>query len=327
MPTEPDDDTGGFADSAAEIATLYGLGAPTGALVPAARGEQGAIWRMETTTGPYAVKVLTVRQRDEDAARDVAFQERAASAATSYDVGRTVRTADGRVLATVGDRQIRVMGWLDMADPDPGVDPALVGQMLAELHAVGDSRTDEVDPWFAAPVGADRWQEYLVSLAAGEAVITPRLEAVAPELVALEELLAAPSELRTCHRDLWADNVRQTSSGRLCVFDWDNCGPANVDHELAMLVWEYGLDDVDRIRTLFETYVDAGGPGRISSPGDFTMIIAQFGHFYEMAVRPFLDLAATDDDRAHGIDRFDEFDSRPLTLDSITQILAVTQGR
>ena len=190
-----------------------------------------------------------------------------------------------------------MQGWLEMAGPDPSVDPRLVGRMLAELHACGDATTEEVDPWYTETVGAARWQEYVDALTPGYPEIAERLAAVVPELVAFEALVVGPEDLRTCHRDLWADNVRMTPSGRLCVFDWDNCGSADVNHELAMVAWEFGLDDAGRIRALLDAYVEAGGPGRVTAPGDFTMVIAQFGHFYEMAAAPFIDPTATDADR------------------------------
>jgi hypothetical protein len=42
------------------------------------------------------------------------------------------------------------------------------------------------------------------------------LDALRPELVALEAYLGGPPrDLRTCHRDLWADNVRATTTGEL----------------------------------------------------------------------------------------------------------------
>lgn len=322
MPDDPASLGTTLVHATGDVARLYGLGEAVG-LTLAARGEQGVVWRFETSTGVYAVKELLVRQTEEDVAVDMAFSERAAAGAASYDVARTLRTADGRVLAVVGDSQVRVMGWLDMAGPDPGVDPAAVGRMLAELHAVGDSRTDEVDPWYTDAVGEPRWREYVDALGAFEQAVAGRLDAVVRDLVAFEDLLVTPKDLRTCHRDLWADNVRMTVGGRLCVFDWDNCGPADVDHELAMVLWEFGLDDADRSRALYDVYIAAGGPGRVTAPGDFTMVIAQFGHFYEMAVTPFLDLTATQADRQHGVARFDELDSRPLTMGSIAQIIAV----
>ena len=130
-------DDAAFRDAADDIAVRYGLGSASGPLELAARGEQGVIWRLETPSGPYAVKELVMRQTDEEVAADVAFQERAAAGATSYDVASTLRTADGLVLSSVDGRQIRVQGWLEMAGPDPSVDPRLVGRMLAELHACG----------------------------------------------------------------------------------------------------------------------------------------------------------------------------------------------
>ncbi len=322
MIVEPDAGDAELAESADGVAALYGLGEPSGPFRPAARGEQGLIWRLDTSAGSYAVKVLVMRRTEDEVARSVAFQERAASQAVSYDVAPTLRTVDGRVLSVVADRQIQVSGWLEMSAADPGLDPRLVGQMLAELHSAGDARPDAVDPWYVEEVGERRWHEYIEVLTSKAREVATRLEIVVPDLIALEGLLTPPGDVRTCHRDLWADNVRMTTSGRLCVFDWDNCGPADVNHELAMLLWEYGLDDAGRIRLLYDTYVDAGGPGRIHGPGDLTMVIAQFGHFYELAVAPFLDLTATRQDRDHGIARFDEFDSRPLTMESIAQIVA-----
>jgi Ser/Thr protein kinase RdoA (MazF antagonist) len=318
----------GFAAAAGDVARLFGLGDPTGPLVLAARGEQGVIWRLDTATGSYAVKELVMRRTEEDVAADVAFQECAAAGAASYVVGRTRRTVDGRVLAPFAERQLRVQEWLDMAGLDPSVDPVLVGRMLAELHAVGAARSDPVDPWYTEAVGATRWQEYLSALE-GSAYpeVAERLAVGLPDQMSFESLLTEPQDLRTCHRDLWADNVRMTASGRLCVFDWDNCGPASVDHELAMVAWEFGLDDAERIRALLSAYTEAGGPGRVSKPGDFTMLIAQFGHFYELAVAPFLDPTATPADRAHGWARFQEFDSRPLTHAAIAQILDVCTSR
>ena len=199
------------------------------------RGEQGVIWRLETSAGPYAVKELVMRQTDEDVAGNVAFQERAAAGATSYDVARTIRTTDGLVLSSVGDRQIRVQSWLDMAGPDPSVDPRLVGRMLAELHACGEATDEPVDPWFTEPVGAARWQQYVDALTPSYPDVARGWQPSSPTWSRSRTCWSMPTDLRTCHRDLWADNVRMTPTGRLCVFDWDNCGPADVDHELAMV--------------------------------------------------------------------------------------------
>jgi hypothetical protein len=107
----------------------------------------------------------------------------------------------------------------------------------------------------------------------------------------------------------------------VCVFDWDNCGPADPDQELAMLAFEFGMDSRDRIRTLHDAYVAAGGPGRVTQPGDLTMVIAQFGHFVESAVQQFLDDEATPDDEEWALARLDELEERPLTIEAVQQIV------
>lgn len=56
--------------------------------------------------------------------------------------------------------------------------------------------------------------------------------------------------------------------------------------------------------------------------GAFTMLIAQFGHFFEDAAMEWLDPLSTDEDRSHSIARFDELFTRPLTIGRIDQLLA-----
>ncbi len=296
-------------------------------MVWAAKGEQGVIWRLDTVRGSFAVKELLVAQTESGVAREVAFHERAATTATTYEVAGTVRTPEGRVLATIAGRQLRVQTWLDMAGPDPGLDPAAIGRMLAELHAAGDASAAEVDPWYTHAVGAARWHELVDGLSAVGSPALDRIARVVPRLIELETLLARPTRLRICHRDLWADNVRLTPQGRLCVFDWDNSGPADPGHELAMLLYEYGLDSPERIGALLDAYRSAGGPGRVTGPGDLTMVIAQFGHFYEMAIETLLRPDVTPDDVAWANGRFDELEERPLMMASIDLMMDAIQGR
>ncbi len=293
-------------------------------MVWAANGQQGVIWRLDTAQGSFAVKELLIAQTESGVAREVAFHARAAATATTFDVARTVRTTEGLVLATIAGQQLRVQSWLDMAGPDPGLDPVTVGRMLAELHAAGDPSTAEVDPWYTDALGAARWHELVDGLSAAGSPALDRIAEALPRLVELEALLATPTRLRICHRDLWADNVRTTPGGRLCVFDWDNCGPADPNHELAMLLYEYGLDSPERIGALFDAYRSAGGPARVTGPGDLTMVIAQFGHFYEMAMERLLQPTVTPADINWASGRFDELEERPLTMDSIAGILAAT---
>ena len=50
----------------------------------------------------------------------------------------------------------------------------------------------------------------MAELRARRAPFAERLADYRDELVAIEALIAQPGTLRTCHRDLWADNLRAT---------------------------------------------------------------------------------------------------------------------
>ena len=96
------------------------------------------------------------------------------------------------------------------------------------------------------------------------------------ELLRLETLLEPPTNLQSCHRDLWADNMLPTPTGGLCVIDWENCGLADPAQELPMAMIDFGLGDQRRIAELYLAYLDAGGPGsdqrlRLVHHGDRTV--------------------------------------------------------
>ena len=141
------------------------------------------------------------------------------------------------------------------------------------------------------------------------------------ELVALEGLLEPPSDLQTCHRDLWADNVRSVASGGVCVIDWENCGLADPSQELAMVLFEFADGSPSRGRALHDAYVDAGGPGRVDRPGHFSMAIAQLGHIGEMACTTWLDPNEPEEERVRAVARAAEFTDLALTRATIDSIL------
>ena len=87
------------------------------------------------------------------------------------------------------------------------------------------------------------------------------------------------------------------------------------------MVFDFTIGDLGRARTVHDAYIDAGGPGRLKGRGDFSMLIAQFGHFHESAALEWLDPASSNDDLDHAIGRFDELFSYPLTMGLIDEIL------
>ena len=101
-----------------------------------------------------------------------------------------------------------------------------------------------------------------------------------------------------CHRDLWADNLRPTADGGLCVIDWEDCGAADPSRELACALFEFARNDAGRARSLHDAYVAAGGPGRVDGREDFSMLVAQLNHITRQAASDWLTPNRRTPDRA-----------------------------
>ena len=302
------------------IAASYGCGAGAELRGPVARGEQGEVWRLVTPAGTWAVKLLYEDQDPAEALADALYQESVRRAGVPMPAVR--RTVEGGILWALDGSWVRVYDWVDVLEPDARLDPVSVGALLAAIHGVrslSDGRP--VDAWYIDPVGAERWDEIAEALAANEAPFATDLAALRDEQVALEGLLAPPRDLQVCHRDLWADNVRGTPSGGLCVIDWENGGLADPNQELGIALFEFGLGDAARERALYQGYLDGGGRGRIEGPGDFSMLIAQLGHITEWACVRWLQAGASESERLRAAARPREQTSRPLTAEVVRSML------
>jgi hypothetical protein len=281
---------------------------------PVASGRLGAIWRLDTEAGSWAVKEVG-DVRDDELLEGARFQEAVLAAGLPTPAVR--RTRAGEVVA----EGVRLNAWVDLHDADPGLDPVELGQLVAGLHRVGFAGTVGVDPWYTEPVGAARWAELVRELRERRAPFADELDALRPELAALEAYLGAPPrDLRTCHRDLWADNVRRAEGGGLCVFDFDDAGLADPSQELAVVLFEYGAQP-GRAALIRAAYAEAGGPGRVAAATDFAMAIAQLSHIVVEGCRRWLS-ATTDADRADNEGWVREFVDQPLTRSAIAALLA-----
>jgi Ser/Thr protein kinase RdoA (MazF antagonist) len=288
---------------------------------PVASGRLGSIWRLDTECGSWAVKQVGDIPDEElaELLEGAAFQEAALAAGVPTPALR--RTRAGELIADCGGVRVRLHAWVDLHDPDASLDPLDVGLLVAGLHRVDFAGTIGLDPWYTQPVGAARWTGLVSVLRARHAPFADELDALLPELVAMEAYLGgSPRDLRTCHRDLWADNVRASRDGGLCVFDFDNAGLADPSQELALILFEYGADR-GRARVIRAAYAEAGGPGRVEDPTDFAMSIAQLSHILAEGCRRWL-TATTDDQRSDNEGWVREFVDRPLTRTVIEALLA-----
>jgi Ser/Thr protein kinase RdoA (MazF antagonist) len=300
---------------AQEIADRFCLGAGAVLSGPVARGEQGQVWRLTSTSGAWAVKEIFEAPLEDESHEAGMFQE--AACAAGVPAPAVVRTRDGALLTKLDSAVVRVYGWVDVEELARDLDPGLVGGLLAAVHQVVLSPAIPVHSWYTEPVGADRWDQLVRACRLESAPFTLALTELRDELVALEALLAEPRNLQVCHRDLWAENVRATPSGGLCVFDWENSGAADPGQELAGVLFEFGRHESGRARELYAAYVAAGGPGRVRSPGDFSMTIAQLGHIGERACRLWLE--GVERERIFGT--VEEFVADPLTRAVIDRLL------
>ena len=272
---------------AADLAARFGLGTrATLSDGPVARGKQGLVWRLDTADGSWAVKAPFFESSEDEVGPAAAFHEAARAAGVPSPQIR--RTTEGHVFATVGGNQVRLYEWVDLRAPDSGLDPALVGATVAAIHRVSVADPSPLDPWYHEPVGADRWDDLVEQLSAAEAPFARGLADLRDELVALESWIEPPETIQTCHRDLWADNVLPTANGGVCVIDWENSGPADPNHELGCVLFEFARSDTGRVRTLAGAYRDAGGPAAVTRRGHCSMLIAQLGHIAEAAATDWL---------------------------------------
>jgi Ser/Thr protein kinase RdoA (MazF antagonist) len=298
---------------ASALSRIFGLG----------RGKQGVVWRLDTSDGSWAVKVPFHPSGEDDVQVSTRFQEAAHAAGVPNPGVR--RTTDGRVFATMGRTKARVYEWVDLRPPDPSLDPAMVGAVVAAMHRVSMTpveATVPLDPWHHAPVGADRWNQLVQLLHEAGAPFASRLADLRDELVALESWLEPPQVLRTCHRDLWADNLLPTSDDRVCVIDWEESGPADPSQELGYVLFEFTRGDPGRARALTDAYRAAGGPARVARRGHFSMLIAQLGHITEIAATDWLEPNPRSPERADSAAWISEVFDEPHTRELLDALLA-----
>ena len=291
----------------------------------AARGELGRIWRLETSTGTWAVKEIFDPGSEAKAQADVAFQE--AALAAGIPMPRPIRRAGGTVMTEVeapGRRAtVRVYSWVDIAQPVHRAEATDAAAILARLHALAIPDERSMDPWFTDPVATDRWREIL---AATERAAVPRAETLArlvPELIAGESLIAAGRhEPRiTCHLDFNPENVLADTRGRPVVVDWENSGPAAAEQELASVLAEF-VPDPQGTAAFLHAYEDAGGPARLRNASSFAMCLAFQSELTAWYAERAIDPKVPEEDRDRAVHWIGDIAANVFTLARIDAWLA-----
>jgi aminoglycoside phosphotransferase (APT) family kinase protein len=183
-----------------------------------------------------------------------------------------------------------------------------------------------VEPWFSRPLGEPAWLALLDDTRRGEAPWAEALARWLPELIALDAVVAPPdpARLQICHRDLNAENVCRAAAGDVVVLDWENCGPAQPERELATIVWDLAADlSPQDAQAGYAAYLGSGGPARLSTATDFAMAAAVQGHLLQFYTGRALDPAQPAENRARSRARLDHMLRQPLTLPRVRDLLGL----
>jgi Ser/Thr protein kinase RdoA (MazF antagonist) len=258
------------------VARAFGLGTALAEPTFSARGELGRMFRLETSTGSWAVKQLFEDEVEQDASDNLDYQE--AVRAAGVPMPRPHRALDGRAYA----QGVRVYDWLEL---EPGAHPDAVtaGALLARIHAVRWPAGD-AHPWFSEPVPPARWDELVAEARAAGARWAEPLARAAPELAACVTLITPPdpARLQRCHLDFNPENVLVTTAGEPVVIDWENAGAGDPRREAAATLVEFEAGGVLR------GYREAGGALDGLEPSDFAMGFAVHAHLIEFYGRTWL---------------------------------------
>ncbi len=246
----------------------FELGDVLGEPVVAARGAQGFIWKVQTTTGTYAVKQLQPWVDVPPVPFDVRVQVAARDAGVPLPA--PVLTPDG--LAVV-DR-VRVYEWVELAAELPrpvSVERAAeVGDLLGRIHRLGIPPVGETPSRLFVPPSEEQWRQ-LFADARARGVTSPLIEIVETELGYLLEVgrrftVTPTAPPITCHGDFWPGNVLPAADDdRLIVLDWEDAGPLPADVELADALADWtasrgGDVDLDAARALLAAYGNDATP-------------------------------------------------------------------
>jgi Ser/Thr protein kinase RdoA (MazF antagonist) len=304
------------------------------------RGALGQIWRLDVGRARYALKEIFAEPPSEALIEaELEFARQAAAAGVLMPASHPDR-AGRHLLTTPGGTWLRLYDWVDLwpIELTASSTPLRLGALLARLHRCAAAVTVEPgggppDPWYDRVPAPHAWANLSREVSAsGVAWAAP----LADRMTMLPELCAAvtpadPAELIFCHRDLHPENVLADTTGGLVVVDWDNLGPAAPGRELARALFDWFCDgpvaDLEAMCGMYEAYVREDGPGRVTEPADFSMLVASRLNFLLLQAGVALDPRAERRDRDWAEREIDEALRILPTPQQLADVLELTHAR
>jgi len=272
--------------------TAYGWDEKTD-IVAGPRGALGRIWHVRTPDGEYALKHSFGAPPDGQPEAELDLVRRATTMGVRAPAQHP--TPDGRLLTPApGGGTLRLYDWVELHPADASADrPEQLGTLLARLHRSAPPATSTPEPWYHQPPDPAEFTQY------ADRPWGSRLARLVTDLPRLCSAMTPPdpAQLLVCHRDLHPENVQIGGDGDLVVIDWDQLGPADPGRELGQVLFTW-FTEPEPMAACYGAYRQAGGPGRITGPQDFTMLLADRLNFLAHEARIAADATADPDDRA-----------------------------
>ena len=292
-------------DFAEWVRDVFGLGDGPVTMRPAGRGARGSIELLDAGGSRFALKRPYGVVDEDEVVREAAHLDHFARAGVEVPVHHRDRL--GRYVVPVPDRfgggVVRLSHWIE-GEPvgAPTADIAApLGALLGTLHATAEAADPDLGRWYSTAPDCVVWDDFAQRSAdlPWGALLAGRLEDLRHHGALVRAAGPASGPFVVGHRDLHPENVLRSPDGTLRALDWEDAGSVDPGRELAMVLVQWFVDgsevDADAVRRTVAAYRAAGGPGVVSGPEAFAMVLSTEPNFLAAQVRATLDDAFPDD--------------------------------
>lgn len=297
-------------------ALAFGLGRIRTA-IPVAGGLSNDLWRVETSAGRYAVKVMRTHADRPEFSRNVeaAFSVERRAFSDGVACPEPILAPGGGCLQRVGGRWVRVHRWVEGEPATAGEHGRQAGALLATIHRAGEVSIAALDD--------EPWDERAwASMAEGDHVPSSLAAALRSAAVELAELEAGTSAAGLAvahvgsHGDLDPKNTLVVD-GRLLALDWDAAGSRSQAREAVTVALDWSSDPIG-FRWVLDGYLSAGGGSVPAEPWVLGGWVSALGGWLVHSVEECLHTAQGCDEAAAALDRLVGLHTQlPLYLEAL----------